>query len=158
VGFREQVSAVAVGVDALLERAAVEGMSMIIEGAHVVPGFLDLDSRAGRVMAVPVIVTVEDEAVHRKHFLARSADHAGRPATKYMEGFDKIRRVQRYIKSQALSHGVPVIPNYNFDQALAAVIDLVMEKVTESIAGSSRGDGQRVRHAFGKEGAHEAVP
>src|SRR3990172_6573332 len=37
VGFREQVSAVAVGLDALLERAAVERMSMIIEGAHVVP-------------------------------------------------------------------------------------------------------------------------
>jgi len=158
VGFREQVSAVAVGVDALLERAAVEGMSMIIEGAHVVPGFLELDSRAGRVMAVPVIVTVEDEAMHRNHFLARSADHAARPATKYMEGFDKIRRVQRYIKSQALSHGVPVIPNYNFDQALAAVIDLVMDNVTERFAGASRGDGERVRGAFGKEGAHEAVP
>jgi 2-phosphoglycerate kinase len=124
----------------------------------VVPGFVDLDSRAGRVMAVPVIVTVEDEAVHRNHFLARSADHAGRPATKYMDGFEKIRKVQRYIKSQALSHGVPVIPNYNFDQVLAAVIDLVMEKVTERVAGSPPGGGERVRPAFGKEGAHEAVP
>jgi len=66
--------------------------------------------------------------------LARSADHAGRPATKYMDGFDKIRRVQRYIKSQALSHGVPVIANYSFDRALAAIIDLVMERATERTA------------------------
>jgi 2-phosphoglycerate kinase len=124
----------------------------------VVPGFVDLDSRAGRVMAVPVIVTVEDEAMHRSHFLARSADHAGRPATKYMEGFDKIRRVQRYIKSQALSHGVPVIPNYNFDQALAAVIELVMEKVTERISVAAPRDGQRVRPALEGGGAHEAIP
>jgi 2-phosphoglycerate kinase len=141
VGFREQVSAVAVGVDALLERAALEGMSMIIEGAHVVPGFIDLDSRAGRILAVPVVVTVDDESVHRNHFLARSADHTGRPATKYLEGFEKIRRLQKYLKSQALSHGVPVIPNYNFDQSLAAVIDLVMHRVTERVTGVPAGDG-----------------
>jgi 2-phosphoglycerate kinase len=130
-GFREQTAAVAVGVDALIRRAALEGMSMIIEGAHVVPGFVDLESRSDRIVAVPVIVTVEEEEVHRTHFMARSADHAGRPATRYLEGFDRIRRVQRYIKSQALSHGVPVIPNYDFDHMLAAVIDLVMERVTE---------------------------
>jgi 2-phosphoglycerate kinase len=131
VGFREQVSAVAVGLDALLERAAVEGMSMILEGAHVVPGFFEIEARQDRVLAVPVIVTVEDEDVHRSHFLARSVDHAHRPAARYLQGFDSIRRVQRYIKSQALSHGVPIIPNYDFDHTLAAVIDLVMGRVTE---------------------------
>jgi 2-phosphoglycerate kinase len=130
-GFREQTAAVAVGVAALLRRAAVEGMSMIIEGAHVVPGFVDVASRTDAIVSVPVVVTVEEEDMHRTHFLARSADHAGRPATRYLDGFESIRRVQRYIKSQALSHGVPVIPNYNFDQTLAAVLDLVMERVTE---------------------------
>jgi 2-phosphoglycerate kinase len=140
-GFREQTAAVAVGIDAILERAAVEGMSMIIEGAHVVPGFFDVESRRDRVLAVPVIVTVEDEDVHRGHFLARSADHVMRPAARYLKGFEDIRRVQKYIKSQALSHGVPVIPNYNFDHSLAAVIDLVMQRVTERAAqgGSTNG-------------------
>jgi 2-phosphoglycerate kinase len=130
-GFREQTAAVAVGVDALLRRAAVEGMSMIIEGAHVVPGFVDVASRMAEMVAVPVVVTVDDDEVHRTHFLARSVDHVGRPATRYLNGFERIRRVQRYIKSQALSHGVPVIPNYDFDLTLAAVLDLVMDRVTE---------------------------
>lgn len=141
VGFREQTNVVAVGIDALLARAALEGTSIIIEGAHVVPGFLDLVSREDRFLAVPVIVTVEDEDVHKSHFAGRGADHAGRPAprpaSRYLEGFDDIRRIQRYIKSQALSHGVPVIPNYSFDRSLAAVIDLVMERATER-AGSGR--------------------
>jgi 2-phosphoglycerate kinase len=134
VGFREQVAAVAVGVDALLERAAVEGTSMIIEGAHIVPGFLDLDSRRDRVVAVPLVITVEDEDVHRSHFLSRSGEPAFRPAVRYLQGFEQIRRIQRYIKSQALSHGIPLIPNYDFDHSLAAVVDLVMEKVTERVA------------------------
>jgi len=146
VGFREQTSAVAVGLHALLDRAAMESTSVIIEGAHVVPGFVDLSAWEDRVLVVPLILTVEDEEVHRSHFAVRAADHAGRPADRYLEAFDNIRRVQRYIKSQALSHGVPVIPNYSFDRALAAVIDLVMERATE------RATEPRVRVGSAAEG------
>lgn len=131
VGFREQTSAVSVGLQALIERAAIEGTSIILEGAHIVPGFFDVSSWEDRILAVPVVVTVEDEDMHRSHFVARWVDHDGRPAIRYLEGFENIRRIQRYIKSQALSHGVPVVPNYDFDRSIAALIDLVMQKATE---------------------------
>jgi len=134
VGFREQTSSVVVGLQALVERAALEGTDIILEGAHIVPGFLDLAAWEERILAVQVVVTVEDEDVHRSHFVARWADQEGRPATRYLDGFENIRRIQRYIKSQALSHGVPVVPNYDFDRSLAAVIDLVMEKAMERAA------------------------
>ena len=68
--------------------------------------------------------------MHRATSSRASNDVSPGPAQRYTEGFDNIRRLQRYVKSQALSHGVPIIPNYNFDQALAAVIDLVMERAT----------------------------
>jgi 2-phosphoglycerate kinase len=131
LGFREQTAAVAVGLNALIERAALEGTSIIIEGAHVVPGFFDVDRHGDRILAVPLIVTVEDEEAHRGHFAARSAETASRPAQRYAAGFDNIRRLQRYIRSQALSHGVTVVPNYSFDQALTGVVDLIMERATE---------------------------
>jgi 2-phosphoglycerate kinase len=130
VGFREQTAAVAVGLRALIERSAVEGTSMIIEGAHVVPGFLDIEQFAERVLAVPVIVAVEDEELHRSHFAARSADSSARPFDRYLRNIDNIRRVQRYIKSQALSHDWPVISSYNLDQTIGAVIDLVVDRAT----------------------------
>ena len=131
VGFREQTAAVAVGIRALIERAAVEGTSVIIEGAHLVPGFLDVPLFAERVVPVPLVVTVEDEELHRSHFAARSADSSVRPFDRYLANFENIRRVQKYIKSQALSHGWPIVPSYNLDQTIAAVIDLVVEKAIE---------------------------
>jgi 2-phosphoglycerate kinase len=137
VGFREQTAAVAVGIRALIERAAVEGTSVIIEGAHLVPGFLDVGMFAERVVPVPLVVTVDDEELHRSHFAARSADSPSRPFERYLANFDNIRRVQRYIKSQALSHGWPIVPSYNLDQTIAAVIDLAVEKATER-AGAPR--------------------
>jgi len=134
VGFREQTAAVAVGLRALIERSAVEGTSAIIEGAHVVPGFVDLDRFGDRVLSVPVVVTVEDEEIHRSHFQARSADSSARPFDRYLTNFDNIRRVQKYIKSQALSHDWPVITSYNLDQTIGAIIDLVVDRATERLA------------------------
>jgi len=154
VGFREQTAAVAVGIHALVERAAVEGTSVLIEGAHVVPGFVDLSSYEGRVLAVPVVVEVEDEEMHRGHFSARGAGSVARPHDRYMKGFANIRRVQKYIKSQALTHNVPVIPNYSLDQALAAIIDLVVERATERRQSNRRDRSKRgasIKQAIGAE-------
>ena len=63
--------------------------------------------------------------------MVRGRETPTRPLDRYQKGFAKIRKVQKYIKSQALSHGVPVIPNYSLDQAISAVIDLVIERMTE---------------------------
>ena len=97
VGFREQTAAVSVGLNALIDRAAIEGTSIIIEGAHVVPGFFGLGSHEDEILSVPVIISVEDDESHRSHFIARDA--GARPAERYVSGFDNIRRLQRYIKS-----------------------------------------------------------
>jgi 2-phosphoglycerate kinase len=134
LGFREQTAAVAVGINALIERAATEGTSIVIEGAHIVPGFVDVESHKDRILAVPFILGVDDEGRHLSHFATREDAVAARPAERYTEGFENIRRLQRYVKSQALSHGVPVLPNYSFDQSIAVVMDLVMERTTQRAA------------------------
>ncbi|HEX9311734.1 MAG TPA: 2-phosphoglycerate kinase [Actinomycetota bacterium] len=152
VGFREQTAAVAVGVQALIKRAVVEGTSAVIEGAHVVPGFFDLDPYEGKVLAVPVVVTVEDEDLHRSHFVARSTDSSARPMDRYVTGFANIRRVQKYIKSQALTHGIPIIPNYSLDQALSNLIDLVVERATETVR-----NGAKRRHPVRPPPGMEAI-
>jgi 2-phosphoglycerate kinase len=134
VGFREQTAAVNVGLRGILDRAAVEGTSVIIEGAHVVPGFLDLETWEDRALVVPLVLTVEEAEQHQTHFVTRSAD--ARPAVRYQRGFEKIRKLQKYVKSQALAHEVPVVPNYSLDQCLAAVIDLVMQAATARSEGA----------------------
>src|SRR5947208_2938366 len=110
MGYREQTAAVSVGINALIERAAIEGTSIVIEGAHVVPGFFDVDKHGDAILAVPFIIGIDDEERHRSHFAAREDAVASRPATRYVEGFDGIRALQGYVKGQALAHGVPVIP------------------------------------------------
>ena len=141
VGFREQVSAVAVGIKALIERAITEGTDVIIEGAHVVPGFVRPDATDDAVI-VPLVVAVEEEDLHRSHFYVRAHETRARPQERYLQSFGNIRKVQKYIRSLALRNGVPIIQNYNLDAALAAVIDHVVSTAT-SDASSRPAIGRR---------------
>ncbi|MCA1832038.1 MAG: ATP cone domain-containing protein [Actinomycetota bacterium] len=132
VGFREQVSAVAVGVNALIERAVLEQTDVIIEGAHLAPGFIH-PNVTDRAVVVHIVIAVEDEDLHRSHFYVRAHETRARPVDRYLQHFPNIRKIQRQVKSLALQHGVPVIANYNLDATLASVIELVMEKATEAV-------------------------
>jgi 2-phosphoglycerate kinase len=136
-GFREQASAVAVGIEALIRRAVDEGTHLIVEGAHVVPGFLDLERWAGRAVVVPLVISVEDDDLHRSHFMLRDATAANRPSQRYLEHFDNIRKIHRYLLSMALEHGVAVVPSYSLDATLSTVIDLVVSAAIRAVPDAS---------------------
>jgi 2-phosphoglycerate kinase len=144
-GFREQTQAVSVGIEAMIKRSATEGTSIVIEGVHVVPGFFDVHEFGDRIVAVPLVLEVDDEGRHLNHFARRET--GVRPAERYAQNFENIRKLQRYIKSQALSHGVPIVPNHSFDQAISAVLDLVMERATARAAQLAEQHGQQGRTA-----------
>jgi 2-phosphoglycerate kinase len=130
IGFREQAAAVAVGAQALIDRAIEEGTDLIIEGAHLVPGFLQgIESQ--KALIVSLLVTVEDEELHRSHFYRRGREANARSQEKYLAAFKKIRRIQRYMISSALMRGVPVIPHGDLDQTLTEVLDHVITQALE---------------------------
>jgi 2-phosphoglycerate kinase len=143
VGFRDQVSAVAVGVNALIERAVTESTDVVIEGAHIAPGFVDPQAFGDKAVIVPIVIQVEDEDLHRSHFYVRAHDTRARPVERYLAHFGNIRRIQKYIKSLALQHGVPVISNYNLDACLRSVIDHVIDSATVAAKNLPRRRGVR---------------
>ena len=153
IGFREQAAAVAVGVQALIRRAMVEGTDLILEGAHLVPGFVDPALFTDAVV-VPLIITVDDEEVHRSHFSMRAHESRGRPSERYLDFFDNIRKIQRYVKSLALERSVPIVPSYNLDATLSQVIELVVSQAVEAIPsmnGARSPARYGVRLAVGRE-------
>ena len=131
IGFREQAAAVAVGAKALVDRAIAEGTDMIMEGAHLVPGFLEgLDSN--HAVIAPLLVIVEDEELHKSHFYVRGRETRNRHGNRYLAAFKKIRRIQKYMISSATMRGVPIVSHYDLDTTLSQIIDHVMTKALES--------------------------
>jgi 2-phosphoglycerate kinase len=129
-GFIQQAGQVAVGANAVVERAVLEGLSTVIEGIHVVPGLVTADKHAGAVV-VQVMLTVSDEEVHQAHFFTRGSDSGGlRAMDRYLKRFGEIRRIQEYLVARAEKQGWPLVEAADPAQALLAVMDLILERAT----------------------------
>ncbi|MGH8976227.1 MAG: hypothetical protein ACRD0C_23810 [Acidimicrobiia bacterium] len=142
IGFREQVSVITPGIQALIRRAMGEGTDLIVEGAHVVPGFIDYTEFPDAVV-VPLVITADDAEVHRSHFMLRAHETRSRPSDRYLDFFDSIRKIQRYVKSLALERGVPLVPSYNLDATLSQVIELVVSRAMEALPDKENGSRRK---------------
>ena len=129
-GFLQQARNVLVGVRASSERALHEGWSLVLEGVHLVPGMVEMP-RPEEAVSVYVVLSIEDEDEHVRHFHFRDED-SERPESRYLERFDDIRRLQEVIVARARREGVPVIENEDADRAARTVADLVLDAAERS--------------------------
>ena len=125
IGFREQAAAVAVGTSALIDRAINEGTDLIMEGAHLVPGFLE-GVASEKAIVVPFLLVVEDEERHRGHFYGRAHEGGRGPGERYLKSFKKIRRLQKYMISSALMREVRIVKHEDHDQTLTEIMDHII--------------------------------
>jgi 2-phosphoglycerate kinase len=124
-GFLEQTRHVLVGVQASVDRALHEGLSMVIEGVHVVPGMLP--TATSDALVVQCVLAIESEEAHASHFSTRVTSSAGaRPPRRYLERLAEIRALQTFIVEQAVEAGVPVATNTDVRGAVEAVTGLVL--------------------------------
>ena len=96
---------------------------MVLEGVHLVPGLLPVLEDGALVSAC--VLKIEDETAHAQHFFSREAG-TERRMDKYLDRFDEIRRLQRFIVERAQREGVAVIENESADRATAAVAEIVL--------------------------------
>jgi len=126
IGFLEQSRQVCVGVDAALRRALTEGWSMVLEGVHLVPGYVP--ATIDGALVVHAVMTITDEDVHRVHFHVRDTATGGlRPMDRYLDRIGDIRRIQTLLVSRAFREGVPVVENANVERAIDEVVSLVLD-------------------------------
>lgn len=126
VGFREQAAVVATGITSLIDRAVIEGVSMVLEGIHVVPGYIE-PSQFKNASVVQLLVAVDDEDAHRSHFYIREIQTDGtRPLERYRANFGSIRILGRYIEDLAAEHDVPIVHSHQLDRTVAEVLELVV--------------------------------
>ncbi len=130
LGFREQVMAVSVGVEAIIKRSIEEKSDIVIEGAHIVPGYLNINNFKDKALIVEIVVTVPDKEIHKEHFTKRTFETQGsRPMQKYIREIEKIQKIQNYIEELAKSNKVRIIDNYDLDSTVNAVLDVIFSRV-----------------------------
>ena len=87
------------------------------------------------LIAVEAVLNVEDEELHRSHFAMRGGH---RPAERYLDRFEQIRKLQDYLVGRAREEGVAVITNDSIDRALPRLMDLVLDSVSRVSSSETR--------------------
>jgi len=132
--FREQATSICVGVSAMIDRAIREGVNMILDGVHLVPGFLNVAPFRRSAIISWIMSTVSDEASHKARFSSREAGLRNRLARRYLDNFESIRKIQTYVLSLAEEHRIPIVENDDFDKAVASAISTVSDYVMRQSA------------------------
>ena len=128
IGFRDHVDTVSVGVDAVIERALKEGISIVIEGVHIVPGFIK-EELVNKSNVSMFVLTLQDEEIHKGRFYSRCRQMwARRPLERYMNYFGAIRRTHKYIEGLAIKNHVSVVENID----VTTTIDSMIEHITKT--------------------------
>ena len=127
-GFISHVDVVNVGIEAIIERSVKEGISTIIEGVHVVPGFIRQDLMENNNIII-FTLTVDDEESHKQRFYSRCRQPwVKRSLDRYMETFDTIRKTQKFLVEQAKINDVRVIDNVDISDTIDIMVNDILEK------------------------------
>lgn len=125
-GYQAQVQQLGTALGAIIERNIAEATSLVMEGAHLVPGIAPVGPYQATV--VEMVLSVADESVHRRNFALREDQTRNqRTRSEYLEHFAEIRTLQDFIVTRAELHGVPAIEASDIDQAVDQALEHVLE-------------------------------
>ncbi len=131
-GFNQQVSVVSTGVKPVIDRGVEEGVNSIVDGVHVVPGYLGMTDRDD-CHAFQYVLEVPDEAEHARRFQTR-ANTSSRNAGRYIENIEDIRTLQEYIVEEGKRNGATIITNESMEQTIKAIMDDVTTELEPLVA------------------------
>ncbi len=109
--YLRQARVVGGALVAVTRRLMTERRSVIVEGVHLLPGELlaALGEHASRPVAVELLLTLDDQAVHLAHLQARSGNEPGRGGQRSLEQFAVIRTLHDLLAGRARNGGVEVL-------------------------------------------------
>lgn len=130
--FEEQTRLVCEGISAVMRRGKKEGLNMILDGVHMVPGFVENSLDTDPEYLFRYVIDVPDRDQHIQHFYSRE-EGSRRDPERYVEEIDEIRRIHDYILDMAEREGVKVIKNKSYEETLGTILEDIMSRLEEEI-------------------------
>lgn len=123
-GFEEHSSFVIPAIERVIKRAVDDSDDVIIEGVHVVPGFIDIE-KYKEDASIHYFVLTTDEEIHKERFVKRAMSI--KRGGKHLEYFKENRIINNYLVKQAVEHKVPVINNLDIDNTVKRMLSQIKE-------------------------------
>ncbi len=126
-GYLSQADLLAVAIEAVIQRALRERVSLILEGVHIHPALVERLAKNDDAIVIPVMLGVLKRKQLQRRIRGRGSDAPQRRADRYLKHFDEIWRLQSYLLSEADRANIPIIVNSHRDKLFSEVMRLTIE-------------------------------
>ncbi len=131
-GFNEQVSLVNRGVHAYIQRSMKEGLKSVINGVHLLPGYLDLKEHGDKLLFFHYFLHLNNEEEHLQRFHYRT-EGSYRHAQRYTEKIREIRAIQQYMTEIAEKQSATIVENKDFDRTVNTILQDLIKKLEKEV-------------------------
>lgn len=121
-GFEDHASFVIPAIERVIRRAVDDFDDVVIEGVHLVPGFIDIE-KFQKDASIHFFVLTADKEVHKERFVKRAMKI--KRGGKHLEYFKENRVINDYLVKSAIEHNIPVINNQTIDHTLKRMLTLI---------------------------------
>ncbi len=124
LGYENHAKFVNIGVEAVLNRAAKENISLIIEGEHLLPSFFDNEK-----MSLPNLVyftlCLEDKNAHRKNI----SEQYSKEKDKLLKYFNNIRKIHDYLESETKLRKLSLVEVVEGKDPISKAREIIINKI-----------------------------
>jgi len=126
-GYRSQADLLTVAIEAVTQRALRERVSLILEGIHIHPAFMEKLTNNDDAIVMPVMLGVLKRKQLQRRIRGRGTDVPQRRADRYLKHFNEIWRLQSYLLSEADRENIPIIVNSDKDKVFREIMRTTIE-------------------------------
>ncbi len=131
-GYCAQADLLSVAIKAVIQRGLHENVSLILEGVHVHPAYVDKLVKSKYAVVIPIMLGVIKRKKLQRRITGRSTRVPQRRAAKYLEHFDSIWGLQTYLLSEADKANIPIIVNDSREDVFREIMLTTIEKLSEN--------------------------
>ena len=130
-GYCAQADIMLVAIRAVIQRALRENVSLILEGVHVHPAYVENLVGSSETIVIPIMLGVIKRKKLQRRISGRSTKVPQRRAAKYLKNFDNIWGIQTYLLSEADKVDCTIIINDSRDDVLREIMLTTINKLAE---------------------------
>jgi len=131
-GYRSQADLLSVATEAVIQRAIRERVSLVLEGVHIHPAFMEKLQRETDAVVIPIMLGVLKRKQLQQQILGRGSSAPKRRAGRYLENFDAIWRLQSYLLSEADKANIPIVVNGSRNKVFREIMRITIDTLGEN--------------------------
>ena len=130
-GYRSQADLLSLAIEAVVDRATRERISLVLEGVHLYPALIEKLQAETSAVVIPVMLGLLKRKHLQQRIKKRSTNVPDRGARHYMAHFEEIWQLQSYLLSEADRANIHITINESRDKTFAEIMRFTIETLAK---------------------------